>query len=329
MAWGNHPRHRTSPSNWAQPLAWNRKAARDGARGFVFCASLADVFDNQVAPEWRRDLFDLIRQTPHMTWLLLTKRPQNIEKLFLETVRMSAGEWGPGLAPAWPRNAAIGCTVVTQDEADRDIPHLLRAKAALKPAFAFVSMEPLLGPVDIRPWLAGDDGCESCDDGVEGAPNRCSRRDIPRDEQCPRTFEIFDYAEGPPDNEGVPAWITEHRLALDWVISGGETDQGKHKARPSHPDWFRSLRDQCAAAGVPFHFKQWGEWREAENGDRFDTSKGNNGKPSAFIVDPDDGTVHCFLPDKPNPRYRVMIRVGKKAAGRLLDGVDHNATPAP
>jgi protein gp37 len=123
---------------------------------FVFCASLADVFDNAVPVEWRRDLFDLIRKTPHLTWLLLTKRPGMIGKLFADTLSGINDPAVPLGQSRWPRNAAIGCTVVTQEEADRDIPKLLAAKAALNPAFAFVSMEPLLGPVDLT-RIRGDE----------------------------------------------------------------------------------------------------------------------------------------------------------------------------
>ena len=88
--------------------------------------------------------------------------------------------------------------------------------------------------------------------------------------------------------------INSHRL--DWVVVGGESGTN---ARPMHPDWARSLRDQCAVAGVPFLFKQWGEW----------------------------------LPDNQNnavsPPHDVSgsIRVGKKSAGRLLDGVQHDGYP--
>ncbi len=221
--WGNHPRHRTSEANWRRPLAWNRKAAKDGTRPFVFCASLADVFDNQVPAEWRRDLLDLIRATPHLTWLLLTKRPQNIAKLFDQAYGNDRPT--PGLLWDWPRNAAIGCTVVTQAEADRDIPVLLAAKAALNPAFAFVSMEPLMEAVDL------------------------TRMQV-------RIGYEYPYS------------CLHPRVGLDWVIAGGETDQGKHKARPSAARWFRDLRDQCAAAGVPFHFKQWGEWGPGSQGER-------------------------------------------------------------
>lgn len=213
--WGNSPRHRTSEAYWRQPLTWDRKAAATGKQHFVFCCSLADVFDNQVEPPWRRDLFKLIRATPHLTWLLLTKRPQNIVKLFVEAMHLEPRP----LDEAWPRNAAIGCTVVTQAETDRDIPHLLAAKAALSPAFAFLSMEPLMEAVTFR-WAKWDDWSNT--DG--------SRRAV-----------VNEY-------DGL--------RMLDWIITGGETDQGKFKARPSDVEWFRSLRDQCQAAGVPFHMKQ-------------------------------------------------------------------------
>lgn len=143
--WGpGAPRRRTTAANWRKPLKWNREAEAAGRRDFVFCASLADVFDNAVDPAWRVDLFALIRETPHLTWLLLTKRPGNILAF-------------RPLPDLWPRNAAIGCTVVNQAEADRDIPKLLEAKRVLNPAFAFLSMEPLLEPVDISWHLPGPD----------------------------------------------------------------------------------------------------------------------------------------------------------------------------
>lgn len=241
---GNGTRVRTSVANWRKPLAWDRKAKADGSRPLVFCSSLADVFDNQIEPAWRSDLFELIRTTPNLVWLLLTKRPQNILQLYNGSPRDGETVYD------WPRNAAIGCTVVTQAEADRDIPQLLAAKAALTPAFAFLSMEPLMGPVDIR-WAISRNRLEI----ASGFQRR----------------GMFS-----------PGLETVRRV--DWVITGGETAQGAHKARPSHPDWFRSLRDQCAAAAVVFHHKQNGEFLDGR-------------------------------------------RVGKTAAGRLLDGVAHDGRP--
>lgn len=131
VRWGaGQPRRRTK--SWAAPRKWNRWSERsDGTAPFVFCASLADVFDNEVAPQWRTDLFVLIRETPNLVWLLLTKRIGNVERMVSEL----------------PRNVAIGATMANQEEYDRDAPKLFRVGKRLKPAFTFGSFEPLLGPV--------------------------------------------------------------------------------------------------------------------------------------------------------------------------------------
>lgn len=257
---GPGERVRTSPANWREPLRWNHAAEAAGTRPFVFCASLADVFDNQVPDAWRADLFDLIAATPRLVWLLLTKRPQNIARLY----RAAQADRDC----RWPVNAAIGCTVVTQAEADRDIPILLQAKLDLKAVIAFVSIEPMLGPINLGAALHR-----------------------PRE---PR---------------------------LDWVIAGGETDQGGHAARPAHPDWFRSLRDQCAASGTPFHFKQWGEWGppRAEAGEA--TIVTIDGRQH-HVADATEMT-EAGLPARPVFR----MRMGKRRAGRDLDGVIHDARP--
>lgn len=266
--WGPRAeRVRSAASTWAQPLAWNRKAARDGTRRFVFCSHLSDVFDNQVDPRWRSDLFDLIEATPNLIWLLLTKRPQNILRM-AETLNFCHP-----LDAGWPRNAAIGCTVVTQEEANRDVPVLLAAKATLKPAFAFVSMEPLMGAVDLQDIRLAD-----------GRQLQALRGSIWRG-----------------------SYWTADCPTLNWVITGGETDQGAHKARPTDPRWERSIRDQCAAAGVLFHRKQAGEFVPA-------------GHP-ALIVD------RARYTEVRHVDGLAMFRVGKKAAGRLLDGVLHDARP--
>jgi protein gp37 len=131
--WGNHSRVRTSDGNWDKPARWNRDAGKLGKRQKVFCASLADVFDNQVDDAWRQDLWDLICVCPDLDWLLLTKRPQNM-------AAMLPPDWGHG----WP-NVWLGTTVENQEEADRRIPHLLRVPAMVH----FLSCEPLLGPLDL------------------------------------------------------------------------------------------------------------------------------------------------------------------------------------
>lgn len=256
--WGNHPRVRTGAHTWNEPIRWNRKAEKDGTRPFVFCASLADIFDNQVDPQWRADAFDVMRNTPRLVYLLLTKRPQNIVKL---------SDRAGGL----PRNASIGTSVEDQQRADANLPALEVARIELAPIFTFGSFEPLLGHVQIDP-----------------------------------------------------------RLMPDWIIAGGETDQGTHRARPTHPAWFRSLRDQAAQAGKPFHFKQWGEWGRA----KFERS-GTPGKYALATA----GEMSGWWPADVHevdyyPRQidlfgggTVLQKVGKKHSGRLLDGVEHNAFP--
>lgn len=125
---------RTRTKTWANPIKWNRIAESEGRRFRVFCASLADVFDNHnsIQPEWRDDLFSLIEDTPNLDWLLLTKRPQNI------------GRW-EGYNGDWPPNVWLGTTVENQAEFDRRVPHLIKHDATVR----FLSMEPLLGPVDM------------------------------------------------------------------------------------------------------------------------------------------------------------------------------------
>lgn len=138
-------RNRTTDSYWRQPFKWDREARAAGERRRVFCASLADVFDNQVPMQWRRDLFDdVIKRTPNLDWILLTKRPQNIRKM-IEEVYSGFFPW------PWP-NVWLGTTVENQEEADRRIPHLLSVPATVH----FLSCEPLLGPVRLRQTLNED-----------------------------------------------------------------------------------------------------------------------------------------------------------------------------
>lgn len=224
--WGDHPRERTSANTWRQPMKWNRETP--GA--FVFCASLADIFDNQVDPQWRADAFDVMRATPALTYLLLTKRPQNIEKL-------------AAAAGGLPANAMLGCTVVTPDEAERDIPKLLAAKAALAACGAFVSIEPMLAPMSVKKFL------------------------WPVCAYWPAGYSL-DEAKAAGKVEYKPqSLVWAGCVFLDWVIVGGESGAG---ARPIEADWVRAIRDECQNARVPFHFKQWGGFTAKAGGKEID-----------------------------------------------------------
>lgn len=235
----NGQRRRTSTAYWGQPIVWNRKAMGRERRK-VFCASLADVFDNQAPDEWRRDLFKLIRDCTHLDWLLLTKRPQNA----WGTIQDAIGAFDQNMPWPWP-HVWIGTTVENQAEADRRIPHLLAVPAKKR----FLSCEPLLGPVDLTKieMLGGD--------ATLDAINPVSDADLWRDQWDPNVTgtTLEDAIEGFRDFGGTYPPSDKPHPTINWVIAGGESGSG---ARPMHLDWARSLRDQCQAAGVPFFFKQ-------------------------------------------------------------------------
>jgi protein gp37 len=145
--WGNRERQRTTRANWLQPLKWNRSVP-DGQRRRVFCASLADVFDNTVQLSWRADLFQLIYDTPRLDWLLLTKRIGNAAAMIEQAIRLA----GLRAQRPWPwPHVWLGATVVTQAEADRDVPKLCEVPAAVR----FLSVEPMQGPVRLARLNAG------------------------------------------------------------------------------------------------------------------------------------------------------------------------------
>lgn len=224
VGWGPHaPRKLMSPAHWLEPARWNRKAEREGnareTRPFVF-PSMCDPFDNVVDPEWRRWFFARMRTTPALVWLLLTKRPQNIQRM---------SEAAGGL----PDNAALGCTIVTQAEAARDVPHLLAAETNM---FRFVSVEPMLGPVDLTCLAVSFNLHEYASDGEDW-------RDAELNALAGNIFVPL---------KGIDQ-IHRGGTRLDWVICGGESGP---KARPSDTAWFESLMAQCQAAGVPFFMKQ-------------------------------------------------------------------------
>jgi protein gp37 len=139
--WGNKaPRRFFTDKHWKEPLRWNADAIAEGVRHRVFCASMADVFERRAELNQQRErLWKLIEATPMLDWLLLTKRPQNIEKM---------APW----SEVWPHNVWLGTTVEDQTNALVRLPHLLKHKARVR----FLSCEPLLGPLDLKGWLKPD-----------------------------------------------------------------------------------------------------------------------------------------------------------------------------
>lgn len=275
--WGQGaPRQVTSTTYWRQPYAWNKKAQQLGVRLKVFCASLADVFEEHDGPltgdtrcwgdldDVREALWRVIEETPHLNWLLLTKRPDNVLRM-VESARGWLGGHG------WPRHVWVGTTAENQARAAERLPHLLKVPAPVR----FVSYEPAAGAVDWRPWLY----------------SRCEVHDFPGG-MCTLSCPL-------------------RRRGIEWLIAGGQSGL---RAKPSHPLWFTQARDQCAAAGVPFFFKQWGEWLPISDA----------GPEHAKAP---EGSIWFAHEGNPDDLPVLTYRVGKKRAGRLLDGVEHSAWP--
>lgn len=186
--WGpNTRRVRTGSSNWKKPLQWNANAKATGKRAKVFCASLSDVFEDH--PDWeqpRTDLFNLIAETPYLDWLLLTKRPENINRMVADYAGDCAWLGWNGTAPR--TNIWIGTSVENQEQAEKRIPHLLNVEAPVR----FLSCEPLLGPVILPSW----DSYWDVDGFANNGPMHTTLG-------CPNE----------PDN------------LINWVICGGESGQ--------------------------------------------------------------------------------------------------------
>lgn len=214
---GSAPRKLFGDKHWDQPLRWNTKAARIGVRLKVFCASMADVFedrDDLAAPRAR--LFELIDRTPMLDWLLLTKRPANVYELAPK--RWFADPPDGGI----PRNVWLGVTAENQEEADARIPVLRTLRAFRR----FVSYEPALGPIN---WSRHLEPCRC---------TICGRRLERRLKGCP-TGTLCDMGSFEPQ--------------IHWLIVGSESGP---RARPMDEAWVRAARDAAAANGVAFFYKQ-------------------------------------------------------------------------
>lgn len=283
-----------------QPLRWKRPR-------MIFVCAHGDLFHESVPDEWIDRVFAVMALAPQHTFQVLTKRSARMREYVdaLVSGERMLWTWGREMVCDaqrlanliadldWGRhphssrgplpNVWLGVSVEDQARADERVPDLLATPSAVR----WLSCEPLLGPIDLESAAMGD---------------TCLNPECWGDCACD---SVAGYDPGCRRNGG-DGTLTRK---VDWVIVGGES--GKD-ARPLHPDWARSLRDQCAAAGVPFFFKQWGEWHPHDVG--YDPlpegDYSTRGKP-VFLSG--DGPL--------------MLNIGKKRAGRLLDGVRHDAMP--
>ena len=263
-----------------------------------FVCSMGDLFHSAVPWEYIVRVFVAMAATPQHTYQVLTKRPGRMA-YFAEHVWAGEDIRNPAVYHSWPANVWAGTSVESQRYAPR-LDVLARVPAPVR----FVSAEPLLGPLDLRKWLP----CSVCaldTPIINGIPTQDAG--LFQGARCAACGGRRGHAR------------------LSWVIVGGESGPG---ARPMHPDWARSIRDQCVAADVPYFLKQWGEW-----GTRLD-------HPTARVAGDGWGTLEVdgqWWPtttpwnghqgeDSPTREY-VMLRVGKKTSGALLDGREWRQMP--
>lgn len=291
--WGKSAaRFFTGEAYWNEARRWNEEAGRRGGPWRVFCGSLCDVMEDRRDLDERREmLWELIGETPNLTWLLLTKRPENF-------VKFTPEEWSGG----WPENVWALTTVENQRRLEERVPHLLRVPARVRG----LSIEPMLGPITLPETVLPCTNCKgrgwvlpffSANHGVPC--KKCQERAVALDGGArvgPRTKIVFD--------------------TIQWVIVGGESGGG---ARPMNPSWARALRDQCAKHGVAFHFKQHGEWVARAD------ATGVDGKRTVWLST--DGEVREDLERVDRTKWTLMVRAGNKAIGRALDGRLWDQTP--
>ena len=257
----------------------------------VFVCSMSDLFHPAVPFDFIHRVFVTMAANAHLTFQLLTKRPKTMAH-FARTYHPPLwGDRGTTWQNHWPDNVWAGTSMEGPDYRWR-----LDALARVAAKVRFVSCEPLLAGVDLAPWM----GCQECHDNPD------------RDIVC-GCGHIMDPTHGQDSRD------------LNWVIVGGESGPG---ARPMHPQYARDIRDQCQAAGVPFFFKQWGEWAP-------------DGSASHFIgmTEGEVGTVTVEFPRSSKSEQTAhawtdvniaenLKRVTKKAAGALLDGREWKEFPA-
>lgn len=292
--WGpSSTRKPMSERYWKQLDNWNKEAKATGINLRVFVASMADVFEwhsnpavNTFLIHERNRLFNTIEQTPHLTYQLLTKRPENIMTLVPD-------HW----QKRFPENVWIGTSVEDQPNASRRIPHLLKIPATVR----FLSMEPLLGPVDLIEFF------------------------IPATEKLAEmkkqyTDDLLITGQAKVDMDELRSATGN---GIDWIIVGGESG---HSARPMHPDWVRNIRDITKDAGIPFLFKQWGEWIPFSQTDHITTNvmplQSSYLNPDGIFIKPVAKPIK-FEDTLAGQHAALVLKIGKKKSGNLLDGIQH------
>lgn len=285
-----------------KPISWTRPRR-------IFVNSMGDLFHEDVPDAWIDYVFAVMALAPQHSFQVLTKRSARMRLWARDTetpFRIADAKNALGAGSfVWPlANVWLGVSAEDQRRADERIPDLLATPAAVR----WVSAEPLLGPID---FTNHDPTGIQTKMGAHGWSSIWKNNGIGR------------------------SW-------LDWIVVGGESGPG---ARPMHPDWARSIRDQCEAAGVAFLFKQWGEWGTGSyligSGTpifrRFHSfqewvNKARTRVNAGICLDSDGNRLRIgedFMRARDEGKFPVTIldRVGKHAAGRLLDGVEHNGYP--
>ena len=288
-----------------QPLRWTRPR-------MIFVCAHGDLFHESVPDEWLDRVFAVMALAPQHIFQVLTKRPERM-LAYLTRLVCDDGFQPYVRRPGWtardPRdgdrvlllreeqrwplqNVWLGFSAEDQARFDERWPHM--EKLAWAGWLTWLSAEPLLGPIDATAALWSFRPCPDC-------PSPDLEKVISED--CCRDPEPAD--------------------GLKWIVAGGESGPG---ARPAHPDWFRQLRDDCQRAEAAFHFKQWGAWAPGESIDGPQTRSETGatffaGKWVFEEVNPKMGS-ELHRDDEPE-----VWRVGKKRAGRLLDGVLHDGFP--
>lgn len=269
-----------------KPLRWKRPR-------MIFVCAHGDLFHESVCDAWIDKVFAVMALSPQHTFQVLTKRSGRMRRYVngftcdgarrYHVTQASIAMEEEGLTNDFFVDCAWPLPNVwlgVSVEDQQRADERIPDLLATPAAVRWISAEPLLGPVDAHDFL----------------------------------FPVGEGSRGTPSGLLVPVSV---RPGLDWVVAGGESGQN---ARPMHPEWARALRDQCAAAGVPFFFKQWGEWVPYDEDHHDDTPL----DPAGFVSPGNRSAV--FWPDASGPT--MMIPAGKKRAGRLLDGVLHDGMPA-